>query len=144
MKSESRHRVAEREALAPADGMVLSEVQNGRLRQRSPYRLLVVLLFLAAAVVVWGTRYKVSLYHSQPHHALQGTVAKLWLGPRVASSVLLSRGPHHGIDVCPFTLLVLHLPQKASPLGLLADAALLLVIFPPLCSLRAPPSSQLL
>jgi hypothetical protein len=144
MKSGSRHRAMEREALAPADGRVLSEGQNSRLRQRSPYRLLVVLLFLAVAVVVWGTRYKVSLYHSQPHHALQGTVAKLWLGPRAASSVLLYRGPHQEIDVCPFTLLMLHLPEQASPLGLFADAALLLVIFPPLRSLRAPPSSQLL
>jgi hypothetical protein len=44
-------------------------------------RLKIQVLGLAAAVILWGLGYKLSLYHHHPHPATV-SVAKLWVDPR--------------------------------------------------------------
>jgi hypothetical protein len=44
-------------------------------------RLKIQVLGLAAAVILWGLGYKLSLYHHHPHQATV-SVAKLWVDPR--------------------------------------------------------------
>ncbi|HEV2274491.1 MAG TPA: hypothetical protein VGR96_10015 [Acidobacteriaceae bacterium] len=53
--------------------------------------LTVGLLGLAVAVFIWGLGYKLSLYRPHPSPAARAGVAKLWLGPKVASSTPLVR-----------------------------------------------------
>jgi hypothetical protein len=44
------------------------------------------LLGLALSVVLWGTGYKLSLYHPHPSPSVRVGVAKLWIGPQQRAS----------------------------------------------------------
>ena len=63
---------------------------------------LFVYLSLAIAVFLWGTTYKLSLYHHHPRHSAQVKVAKFWLGPRshhLVQAARLSTNRHYVIDL---------------------------------------------
>jgi hypothetical protein len=64
----------------PAISMTSSE----KRRWPNTNLLSIGLLGLALAVVLWGTRYKLSLYRPHPVPSLRASVAKLWVGPKTS------------------------------------------------------------
>lgn len=80
------------------------------------------LLCLSLSVVLWGLGYKLSLYHPHRSATTRTGVAKLWVGPREALSIVCvcaeSTG-HSGLDDLhsPFALSTSFFPFKDAPLN---------------------------
>lgn len=73
----------------------MATLDSGRGLVRSDYSkkwqspIPVGLLGLIVAIVLWGTAYKLSLYHPHPAPTMRTQVAKLWLETRVSYVVPL-------------------------------------------------------
>ena len=81
MNGEPGFYLTTRSALA-CDGQRASPA-GFRAGRRVTSRLLAIgLIGLSLAVVLWGTGYKVSLYHPHPSPSVRVGVAKLWIGPQ--------------------------------------------------------------
>lgn len=124
----------------PSNKGTCPEWRNTRLRPHPSHGLLVVLVLLAGALILWGTRYKLSLYHSHPHHSFPVTAAKLWMGPRATAPDFMSAGPDAAVDLYFLRRPAMYVPEHTSQLRSVADPALPFRISTPLCLLRAPPS----
>jgi hypothetical protein len=69
---------------------------------RVPTRFLTAGLWLvAAAVVLWGLEYRLSLYHPHPGPAARASIAKLWVEPRSSLCTFAARSsvddPNHDL-----------------------------------------------
>lgn len=64
----------------------------------SPRRHLLLYTILGLAVFLWGTSYKLSLYHAHPQSASESRIAKFWLGPRHTHRVQFSKPSRRILD----------------------------------------------
>lgn len=103
----------------------ISNTGSGSLCSDRPQRwhspTLVGFLGLIVAIVLWGTAYKLSLYHPHPAPSTRNQVAKLWLETRVSYAVSLREIKEFPKVRTDADALAVHNPPSAGLIEVLHD-----------------------